>query len=246
MLRFQAPILYRRIRVSGLRRVSFKVQTMTFDPTLAQTTFFVAGETYSYNLIPSSFTVGNFSIQYLNKLFNMSGSETPFAFLFNVTVPNGNSNLVRFIWTPPCALALSTQCNSNNTWSSWGPDPQYAYVNYGVASLMITWYINFSRPTATFAQSDLIQTNTTSTSTSAAPPNQTSIVLDTSDGANVCQEIGNSANFTATWSENVCTLFSSSYSSGFNLEPNSTLDVMPGVTLAFGGNGGFTSRWSDH
>ena len=106
---------------------------------------------------------------------------------------------------------------------------------------MITWYINFSRPTATFAQSDLIQTNTTSTSTSAAPPNQTSIVLDTSDGANLCQDIGNSANFTATWSENVCTLFSSSYSSGFNLEPNSTLDVMQGVTLAFGGNGGFTS-----
>jgi hypothetical protein len=66
-------------------------------------------------------------------------------------------------------------------------------------------------------------------------------VLDTSDGANVCQLIGNSADFTATWSENVCTLFSSSYSSGFNLDPNATLDVMPGVTLVFDGDGGFTS-----
>jgi hypothetical protein len=212
--------------------------TLTFDPTLAQTTFFVAGKTYSYNLIPSSFTVGNFSIQYLNKLFNISGSQTPFAFLFNVTVPNGNSNLVRFLWTPPCSLALSNQCNSNNTW--WGSDPQYAHVDYGPASLMITWYINFSRPTASFDQMNQIQTTTT-TSTSAPQPNQTSIVLDTSDGANVCQQMGDSANFTATWSSNVCTLFSSSYSSGFNLERYSTLDILPGVTLAFAGKAGITS-----
>lgn len=215
--------------------------TMTFDPTLAQTTFFVAGKTYSYNLIPSSFTVGNFSVQYLNKLFNMFGNQTPFAFFFNVTVPNGASNLVRFLWTPPCSLALSSQCNSNNTWSTWGPDPQYAYVNYGAESLMITWYLNFSRPTASFDQMDQIQTTTTSTSTSAPQPNQSSIVLDASDGANVCQQIADNASFTDTWSDNMCTLFSSSYNSGFNLERYSTLDIMPGVTLAFAGKAGITS-----
>jgi len=210
--------------------------TVTFGSTLSQTEFFVAGKTYPYNSIPSSFKVGNFSIYFLNKLFTTSGNQTPFALLFNVTVPGGSSSLVRFLWTPPCSLALSTQCNSNNTWT--GSDPEYAEVDYGAASLMITWWINFSRPTASFDQLDQIQTTTT---TSSTPTNQTSIVLDTSDGANVCQELGDQGNFTSTWSGNVCTLFSSSYSSGLNLDPNTTLDIMPGVTLALDGHGSFTS-----
>ncbi len=195
---------------------------------------------YSYDDIAANFVVGNFSIQYLSQNeHTLSGADTgQFAFIFNVTSPNGVSDMLSYLWSPPCSLNIGFECVSNSSWVLPTPENS-SVVSYLPAILRILWYTNTTGFYVAFQEWDQILLTTSTTM--AAPEIASWTTLDVSNGSAACQNLAGPGS--ASWQSNTCTVNGSERVSDFLMPRGFGLQIYPGVTLVLVG-GGFANYGS--